>query len=275
MTRRMSRWLGASTIGAFAGLALATTVAAHVHVDAEGEAVAGQPAQLVFEVPNERDDQATVSIEVQMPQDFDLVDVVPAEVEGWTVTTTTRDDDIVDTIRWEATGAGLVGDERVSLPVAVGPLPAVELLEFPTIQTYDGGDVVRWIEPAPPGEPEPDLPVPTLAIAAAAPGATTAPKEPPATVAPAPTQPADTAAPPATEPVTPPTDAAVVATAPPETAPVATPAGTTEETAPVTVVDDEDGGDDPAVWPWVVAGIVVVVVGGGAAIAAARRRPSG
>ena len=114
--------------------------------------------------------QATVSIEIQMPQDVDLTDVVPDEVEGWTITTSDAvDGDIVDTITWDATGPGLVGEESVELPVAVGPLPEVESLTFPTVQTYDDGEVVRWIEPAPPGEPEPELPVPTLAITPASP----------------------------------------------------------------------------------------------------------
>ncbi len=149
MTRKLSRLIGVSTIAAIAGLAIAATASAHVEVEADGDAVAGQPARLVFRVPNERDDAATVTIEIQMPQDVDLTDVVADEVEGWTITTTTRDGDIVDTITWDATGPGLVGEDSVELPVAVGPLPAVESLTFPTVQTYDDGEVVRWIEPAP------------------------------------------------------------------------------------------------------------------------------
>jgi len=246
------------------GVAIAATASAHVHVEVDGEAIAGQPAQLVFEVPNERDDAATVTIEVQMPQDTDLTDVVAAEVEGWTVSTITRDGDIVDTIRWDASGAGLVGEESVSLPVAVGPLPAVEFLEFPTVQTYDDGEIVRWIEPAPEGEPEPELPVPTLAITAAAPGDTTAPTEPPATDAPAPTEPSPTASPTAS---TPPDETLVITSAPADEV-------TTQVTeTPTTLETDED--DGAAVWPWVVVIIVIVVVGGGIAIAIARRRTSG
>ena len=193
------------------GLALAATASAHVGVEVDGEAIAGQPARLVFSVPNERDDAATVSIEVQMPQDFDLTDVVADEVEGWTITTTTRDGDIVDIITWDATGPGLVGEESVELPVAVGPLPAVESLAFPTVQTYDDGEVVRWIEPAPAGEPEPEFPVPTLEITPASPDATTAPTATqPTATEPAATEPA---AAPATEPATSETDAAVATTA--------------------------------------------------------------
>ena len=219
-------------------------------------------------VPNERDDAATVSIEVQMPQDVDLTDVVPEDVEGWTVTTTTRDGDIVDTITWETTGPGLAGEESVELPVAVGPLPAVESLTFPTVQTYDDGDVVRWIEPAPAGQPEPELPVPTLEIAPGSPDATTAPSEPSATNAPPATEPAET---PGTQEAAPSTEAAV-ATSPADTATVT---GASEVSTSSTTVEADDD-DDQAVWPWVVGGIiafVVVVVIGAAAIA--RRRTSG
>jgi uncharacterized protein YcnI len=246
---------------------IGATASAHVEVEAEGDAIAGQPAQLVFVVPNERSDHVTVSIEVQMPQDVDLTDVVPGEVDGWAFTTTTRADDVVDTILWEATGPGLVGDESVELAVAVGPLPAVEFLTFPTVQTYNDGEVVRWIEPAPPGEPEPALPVPTLAITPAPPGATTAPTEPAATAAPT----TEAAATPVTEPTTPSTGGVVAATSPTDTATVT---AATEITAPSTSVEaDGDGGS--AVWPWVVAGVIIVLVAGGAAIAIARRRTSG
>ena len=274
MTSKLSRCIGATTAGLVAGIAIAAVASAHVHVDVEGEAIVGQPAQLVFEVPNERDDAATVTIEVQMPQDTDLTDVVAGEVEGWTISTITRDGDIVDTIRWDATGAGLVGEESAALPVAVGPLPAVEFLAFPTIQTYDDGEIVRWIEPAPAGEPEPELPVPTLAITAAAPGDTTAPTEPPATDAPVPTETSPAAS---TDPTTPPGETLVIAPAPSDTDVVdgaAADAATTEVTeTPTTLGTDDD--DGAPVWPWVVVIIVIVVVGGGVAIAIARRRTSG
>jgi uncharacterized protein YcnI len=269
VTRRVERWIAAAVTGIVAGAALAASVSAHVHVDVEGGAIAGKPAQLVFEVENERADAATVSIEIQMPREADLTDVAPAEVDGWAVTVTTRDGDIVDTVRWDATGAGLVGEESAALPVAVGPLPAVESLTFPTVQTYEDGEVVRWIEPAPAGEPEPDLPAPTLAITAAAPADTEAPVAPPATDAPAPTEPAATAA---IEPTTPSTEILVIATA--DTASDTSDAATAEATASPTTVETDDG-DGAAVWPWVVVVIAIVVVGGGIAIAIVRRRPSG
>ena len=267
MTHKLRRWIGATVTGVAAAVAIAATASAHVHVEVDGEAIAGQPAQLVFEVPNERSDAATMTIEVEMPSEADLTDVVPAEVEGWTITTTTRpgttvDGDVIDTIRWDTTGPGLVGDEEATLPVAVGPLPAVEFLTFPTIQIYDDGEIVRWIEPAPAGEPEPDLPVPTLAITAAAPGDTTAPTEP------EPTATAASVATPASEPTTPPTETAVIVAAPTDTADDVAPG----VTAPPTTVDTGDDDETP-VWPFVLGGILVFVVAV-VAIATARRRRS-
>jgi uncharacterized protein YcnI len=223
---------------------------------------------MVTPSPVERDDAATMTIEIQMPQDVDLTDVVAEEVEGWTITTTTRDSDIVDTITWDATGPGLVGEDSVELPVAVGPLPAVESLTLPTVQTYDDGEIVRWIEPAPAGEPEPELPVPTLEITPASPEETTAPTqptEPPATDAPTPTEAPAT---PATEAAAPATDTVVA-----PTTDTATVTAATEVSTSSTAVEAEDD-DSSTVW-WVVAGIialVVVVVVGGTVIA--RRRTS-
>jgi uncharacterized protein len=265
VTTKRSGWLGATLTGCFAALVIAATASAHVHVDVDGEAVAGERARLVFEVPNERDDAATVAVEVQLPSEAVLTDVAPAEVDGWTVTTTTRDGDIVDTIRWDATGAGLTGDASAALEVAVGPLPAVDSLAFPTVQTYDDGDVVRWIEPVLAGQPEPDLPVPTLAIAAAPPDDTTTP-----------TDPVTTDATGRTDPTVPTAGTPAAATAPP-TGAVATDVAAPQPTVVADdVADDEvDDDDGSAVWPWVMVVVVVVVVGGGVAMAIARRRASG
>jgi periplasmic copper chaperone A len=53
--------------------------------------------------------------------------------------------------------------------VSVGPLPDdTDQILFPTLQTYQGGEVVRWIdEPLPSGE-EPELPAPALTLVDAA-----------------------------------------------------------------------------------------------------------
>jgi periplasmic copper chaperone A len=62
--------------------------------------------------------------------------------------------------------------------VSVGPLPSdVDSLVFKALQTYDNGEVVRWIEEETPGGAEPERPAPVLKLTkdAAATSATTAP----------------------------------------------------------------------------------------------------
>jgi hypothetical protein len=40
-------------------------------------------------------------------------------------------------------------------------------LTFPSIQTYDDGEIVRWIQDTPEGGPEPDNPAPVLTLVSA------------------------------------------------------------------------------------------------------------
>jgi len=49
-------------------------------------------------------------------------------------------------------------------PVSLGPLPETASLEFKSVQTYDDGEAVRWIETATPGGAEPERPAPTLVL---------------------------------------------------------------------------------------------------------------
>ncbi len=51
---------------------------------------------------------------------------------------------------------------------SVGPLPSdVDVLVFPTIQTYSDGTEVKWIQQSFTGQPEPDHPAPQLTLASA------------------------------------------------------------------------------------------------------------
>jgi hypothetical protein len=55
----------------------------------------------------------------------------------------------------------------MEFPISVGQLPEEPgTLEFPTIQTYQGGEEVRWIEPWPESGEEPELPVPVVEVVA-------------------------------------------------------------------------------------------------------------
>jgi hypothetical protein len=47
----------------------------------------------------------------------------------------------------------------------MGPLPTdTDQLVFKALQTYDNGEVVRWIDAAPQGAPEPEHPAPVLTL---------------------------------------------------------------------------------------------------------------
>jgi Domain of unkown function (DUF1775) len=88
----------------------------------------------------------------------------PVEVEGTTIT------EAVSSIVWRArTGDDAIGPgEYDDFSVSVGFLPEDERMVFGAVQTYDSGDVVRWIEEAAEGADEPEYPAPVLELTPAA-----------------------------------------------------------------------------------------------------------
>jgi uncharacterized protein len=147
-----------------------------------GSATAGGFATLGLQVPNERDDASTTKIEVQLPTDSPLASVSVEPHAGWShkedvtkLTTPVRTDDgeitdAVSRITWTADNpaAAIKPGEFAQFRISVGPLPdKAGTLAFKTLQTYSNGEVVRWIDVAPSGGPEPEHPAPTLSVLAA------------------------------------------------------------------------------------------------------------
>jgi uncharacterized protein YcnI len=181
----MKRALRRATVGSGVVIAtvglLAAPVSAHVSIVTYGEVQQGGFGTIGFNVPNERDDAGTVGLEVQMPADHPVAFVSVQPKPGWEVETTMRTldqpiegeegatvDQVVDTVKWTATGDTQIGPgEFDQFWISVGPLPTdVDTLELPALQTYDDGEVVRWIEPTPAGSEEPEHPAPAVALAA-------------------------------------------------------------------------------------------------------------
>lgn len=176
--RRVSR---AVAVAAVALVAAAPMASAHVTVN-PGEAPKGGYAALAFRVPNERDDVGTTSLEVNLPEDHPITSVRVRPTPGWTheVETRTLEEpleshgreitEVVSTITW--TGGLIQPGEYQDFHVSAGPLPEdTDQLLFPSIQTYAGGEVVRWIdEPPEDGDDEPERPAPVLALVDAAGG---------------------------------------------------------------------------------------------------------
>ena len=133
--------------------------AAYGHVTLQpSTAPAGAFARLDVRVPNERDDESTEKVEVQLPDGFPSASYEP--VPGWSVEVTTRqfdppiqteDGEItegVDRIIWtadsedDAIPPGAFKDFGLSVRI---PGEAGDELTFRALQTYTGGEVVRWI----------------------------------------------------------------------------------------------------------------------------------
>ena len=142
--------------------ALAVPAAAQAHVTLQpDEAPSGGFTRLDVRVPNESEDAATDKVEVQMPDGFLFVSYEP--VEGWTteVKNEKLDQPVeefgeeiteqVDTVTWTADSADVAIEpgqfQDFGLSVGVPDEAPGTALEFPSIQTYDDGEVVRWIQP--------------------------------------------------------------------------------------------------------------------------------
>jgi uncharacterized protein YcnI len=170
----------------------ASPAAAHVTLQ-PGEVRAGGFTRLDVRVPNERDKAGTVKVEVRFPPGFASVSYEPRP--GWTAEVKRRTaaepielhgeqvDEEIDTVVFQAAegeriAPGQFMDFGLSLPVPDKPGTS---LTFKAVQTYENGEVVRWI-----GAPEADEPAPQVKLVgapgdgAAAEGASSQPEASPA-----------------------------------------------------------------------------------------------
>jgi uncharacterized protein YcnI len=157
-------------------LALAGPAGAHVTADPR-ELPAGGFAVISFRVPTESETASTTKLEVQLPANAPFAFVSVRPTPGWshaeTTATlpkpiTTEDGEITEytaTITWE--GGKVAPGEFQQFDLSVGPIPDVDKLVFKAVQTYDDGEVVRWIEEAGAGE-EAEHPAPSITVTKAA-----------------------------------------------------------------------------------------------------------
>ena len=167
-----------------AAVLLLAAPAAGAHVTIQpGTAAADSFARFVFRVPTERG-VPTTSLTVRLPEGLTSVSFQPKA--GWkrTVTMAKLDPPVqvfgemvterVATVTWSGgrIGPGEFDEFGVSAHV---PDASGDVLTFPALQTYQGGEIVRWI-----GPPDADEPAPSLTLTAkepeegaAAPTATT------------------------------------------------------------------------------------------------------
>lgn len=151
---------------AIIALALAAPALAHVTVQPK-EAPAGSFSRFVVRVPNERDDAATTKVEMQFPPTLTSVKFQPNE--GWQRQVTMKPLDeplevhgrqiteVVDTVTWE--GGRIPPGEFDEFGFSARLPQESTAVEFPALQTYDSGEVVRWI-----GEPGSDEPAAQVSV---------------------------------------------------------------------------------------------------------------
>ena len=175
------RTAGVALVAAACVALLAGPASAHVTVN-PGTAQQGGYTAVDFRVPNENDAANTVKLEVNLPLDHPLASVRTLPLPGWTTTVekakldkplTVHGADVneaVSKITWTADpGTKIAPGQFQEFRVSIGPLPTdTDTLVFKALQTYDNGDVVRWIDEAKDGQPEPAKPAPVLALTAAA-----------------------------------------------------------------------------------------------------------
>ncbi|MBT2451163.1 YcnI family protein [Streptomyces sp. ISL-43] len=174
---KTSRVSFAAALAAGSVLVLSGTAFAHVGVQ-PGEATKGGYATINFKVPNERDAASTTQLEVNFPVDQPLSSVMPQDVPGWTVNVEKSKldkpltvhgkqiNEAVTKVTWS--GGKIEPGKFQQFPLSVGKLPdSVDKMVFKAIQTYDNGEVVRWIEEAKDGAAEPQNPAPVLKLVAA------------------------------------------------------------------------------------------------------------
>ena len=153
-------------------LALLAPAAAQAHVTLQpSEAAAGAFTVLDVRVPNETDSANTTKVAVQFPPGFGDVSYQP--VPGWSVKVVhaklpepieTDDGPMTEGVREVVfSGGKLPPGEFQDFPLSLQiPGEGGDELTFKAVQTYDDGEVVRWI-----GGPDSEHPAPQVLVTAA------------------------------------------------------------------------------------------------------------
>ena len=161
-----------TTLALTAAALLAVPAAAQAHVTIQpNEVPAGSFARLDVRVPNERDDAGTTKVEVQMPDG--IASASYEAVPGWTVKVVREQapepiemhgEEVTEQVdRVIFTGDGKLGIVEpgqfrdFGLSVRTPDGEAGETVTFKAVQTYEGGEVVRWIGPEDSDEPAPTI----------------------------------------------------------------------------------------------------------------------
>jgi uncharacterized protein YcnI len=167
--------------GAATAAVLLVTGPALAHITTTPDsASAGSAAVLTFHVPDEQAHADTTQLDMRIPTDHPVAQLLVKPVPGWTISVRTvtlpkpvvTDDgqftQAVSEVIWS--GGRIRPGQFQDFTVSADPLPqGVSQLAFKTLQTYSNGVVVRWIDLPQPGQSPPDHPAPVLKLITATP----------------------------------------------------------------------------------------------------------
>lgn len=141
---------------------------AHIEITPES-APRGSLSVLGVVVPNESDTASTVRLELEFPTAQPILAVLVQPIPGWQTTVekqaVTQNGQSVDAISRVTWTGGSFGPGQFQQFYIRAALPKTgKRLTFKALQTYSDGQVVRWIEPAVKGAPEPEKPAPVLVL---------------------------------------------------------------------------------------------------------------
>jgi uncharacterized protein YcnI len=129
-------------------LLFAAPAGAHVTVIPD-VARPGDTVELTFRVPNERDDAATVGLDLFLPPG------VPAKIaphDGWSHQEPGKGE-----VSWtpDSPAKAIAPGRTQDFKVTLGPLPNEDRIAFKALQHYADGQVVRWIQTSSPDDERP------------------------------------------------------------------------------------------------------------------------
>lgn len=156
-------------------LVLGAPIAADAHVKiSPNTAAPGDDIQVTFRVPNESASAGTVRVEIDLPTRTPFADASYEPVAGWTgkvveakLANPIVNDGVkvteapVKIIYVANKGVSIKAGQFQEFPIALDLTPDTGRVEFPTIQTYSDGSVVKWDQQTPAQGDEPDHPAPT------------------------------------------------------------------------------------------------------------------
>lgn len=145
-------------------LATASPALAHAEVSASDSHALAKNVTLTFESEAESESAGFTEIRTVLPEGVNGDGIRLKEApKGWKLKPTSDG--------YSVAGPALEPGENAEHSIVVEQLPDAKSLAFKTVETYEDGEVSRWIELPRDGEPEPENPAPVLKLRPAAPGA--------------------------------------------------------------------------------------------------------